>query len=165
MRSASLFIFRPVLLISDKTELRRAGLLDVFQHADRGFVVGIRARLEDDLAVRLDDEFDVLGIALAQDRIGIRLLEAVREIDGARQVDRHAMRHRPAGRYCQRQGEHERKAAKLAAHPSPTDANRTRIIEAHGYRVIRFRNNEVSENLDGVLAVIAEEIAIARNER
>jgi very-short-patch-repair endonuclease len=31
--------------------------------------------------------------------------------------------------------------------------------------VIRFRNNEVSENLDGVLAVIAEEIAIARNER
>lgn len=48
---------------------------------------------------------------------------------------------------------------------SPTDANRTRIIEAHGYRVIRFWNNEVFENLDGVLTVIAEEIAIARNER
>lgn len=48
---------------------------------------------------------------------------------------------------------------------SPTDANRTRIIEAHGYRVIRFWNNEVFENLDGVLTVIAEEIAIATNER
>jgi len=48
---------------------------------------------------------------------------------------------------------------------SGTDANRTRIIEAHGYRVIRFWNNEVFENLDGVLTVIAEEIAIARNER
>ena len=48
---------------------------------------------------------------------------------------------------------------------SPTDANRTRIIEAHGYRVIRFWNNEVFENLDGVLTVIAEEIANARNER
>lgn len=48
---------------------------------------------------------------------------------------------------------------------SPTDANRTRIIEAHGYRVIRFWNNEVLGNIDGVLQVIAEEIAIARNER
>ncbi|WP_330997577.1 endonuclease domain-containing protein, partial [Erythrobacter donghaensis] len=48
---------------------------------------------------------------------------------------------------------------------SPTDANRTRIIEAHGYRVIRFWNNEVLGNIDGVLTVIAEEIAIARNER
>lgn len=48
---------------------------------------------------------------------------------------------------------------------SPTDANRTRVIEAHGYRVIRFWNNEVLGNIDGVLTVIAEEIAIARNER
>ena len=48
---------------------------------------------------------------------------------------------------------------------STTDANRTRIIEAHGYRVIRFWNNEVLENIDGVLTVIAEEIAIPRNER
>ncbi|MCX9146154.1 endonuclease domain-containing protein [Erythrobacter sp. WG] len=46
---------------------------------------------------------------------------------------------------------------------SAADANRTRIIEAHGYRVIRFWNNEVLENLDGVLTVIAQEIAIARN--
>ena len=48
---------------------------------------------------------------------------------------------------------------------SPIDANRTRLIEAHGYRVIRFWNNEVLGNIDGVLTVIAEEIAIARNGR
>jgi very-short-patch-repair endonuclease len=42
------------------------------------------------------------------------------------------------------------------------DANRTRVIEAHGYRVIRFWNNEVLENLDGVLEAIAAELAIAR---
>jgi BirA family biotin operon repressor/biotin-[acetyl-CoA-carboxylase] ligase len=47
---------------------------------------------------------------------------------------------------------------------SPTDTNRTRIIEAHGYRVIRFWNNEVLGNLDGVLQVIAQEIVIARNQ-
>ncbi len=47
---------------------------------------------------------------------------------------------------------------------SPTDANRTRIIEAYGYRVIRFWNNEVLGNIDGVLTVIAQEIAIARNQ-
>ena len=47
---------------------------------------------------------------------------------------------------------------------SLTDANRTRIIEAHGYRVIRFWNNEVLGNTEGVLAVIAQEIALARNE-
>ena len=47
---------------------------------------------------------------------------------------------------------------------SATDANRTRIIEAHGYRVIRFWNNEVLENIDGVLTMIAQEIAIARNQ-
>ena len=42
------------------------------------------------------------------------------------------------------------------------DIARTRIIEAHGYRVIRFWNNEVLENTDGVLQVIAGELAIAR---
>ena len=46
---------------------------------------------------------------------------------------------------------------------SPSDAGRTRIIEAHGYRVIRFWNNEVLGNIEGVLQVIAQEIAIARN--
>ena len=47
---------------------------------------------------------------------------------------------------------------------SPTDDDRTREIEAHGYRVIRFWNNDVLSNTDGVLTCIAEEIALARNE-
>lgn len=46
---------------------------------------------------------------------------------------------------------------------SETDAERTRILEAHGYRVIRFWNNEVLTNTDGVLQVIAQEIRVARN--
>ena len=36
------------------------------------------------------------------------------------------------------------------------DARRTRWLEAQGYRVMRFWNNEVSDNLEGVLAVILE---------
>ena len=34
------------------------------------------------------------------------------------------------------------------------DAERTRFIERHGYRVIRFWNNEVMGNADGVVAEI-----------
>ena len=34
------------------------------------------------------------------------------------------------------------------------DAKRTAYIEARGYRVLRFWNHEVFENLDGVLQVI-----------
>ncbi|MGH7102037.1 MAG: endonuclease domain-containing protein [Acetobacteraceae bacterium] len=34
------------------------------------------------------------------------------------------------------------------------DAPRSATIEAHGYRVIRFWNNDVMENLDGVLQSI-----------
>ena len=47
---------------------------------------------------------------------------------------------------------------------STTDDARTRMIEAHGYRVIRFWNHDILQNTDGVLARIAEEIALARNE-
>ncbi len=47
---------------------------------------------------------------------------------------------------------------------SATDAARTEMIEAHGYRVIRFWNNDVFQNTDGVLIRISEEIALARNE-
>ena len=47
---------------------------------------------------------------------------------------------------------------------SATDEARTRAIEAHGYRVIRFWNNDVLANTDCVLHSIAEEIAFARNE-
>ena len=38
------------------------------------------------------------------------------------------------------------------------------MIEAHGYRVIRFWNSDVLRNTDGVLQVILHEIALARNE-
>ena len=48
---------------------------------------------------------------------------------------------------------------------SLTDAGRTEIIEAHGYRVIRFWNNDILENTDGVIEAIMEEIKLARNER
>lgn len=47
---------------------------------------------------------------------------------------------------------------------SLTDEARTREIEAHGYQVIRFWNNDVLANTDGVLVRIAEEIALARNK-
>ena len=43
------------------------------------------------------------------------------------------------------------------------DAARTRMIEAQGHRVIRFWNNDVLANTDGVLTVIAHELALARN--
>ncbi|WP_295529773.1 endonuclease domain-containing protein [Novosphingobium sp. Chol11] len=46
---------------------------------------------------------------------------------------------------------------------SEADAARTRLIEAQGYRVIRFWNNDVLANTDGVLTVIAHELALARN--
>ena len=36
------------------------------------------------------------------------------------------------------------------------DAVRTAFLEAEGYRVIRFWNNEVLSNVDGVLIAIAE---------
>lgn len=38
----------------------------------------------------------------------------------------------------------------------PYDQARTRYLETQGYRVLRFWNNEVLENLDGVLEVIAD---------
>ncbi len=38
------------------------------------------------------------------------------------------------------------------------DAARTAYLESCGYRVLRFWNNEVVENLDGVLERIAEDI-------
>lgn len=46
---------------------------------------------------------------------------------------------------------------------SLTDEGRTEIIEAHGYRVIRFWNNEILQNTDGVVEAILEEMRIARN--
>ena len=43
------------------------------------------------------------------------------------------------------------------------DAERSRMIEGHGYTVIRFWNNEVTENLNGVLESILHHLSIARN--
>jgi very-short-patch-repair endonuclease len=36
------------------------------------------------------------------------------------------------------------------------DAARTRALEAEGYRVIRFTNRDISRDLEGVLATIAQ---------
>ena len=46
---------------------------------------------------------------------------------------------------------------------SPTDAARTALIEAHGYTVIRFWNNDVLANTDGVLEEIRQALLIGRN--
>jgi len=43
------------------------------------------------------------------------------------------------------------------------DDERTRMIESYGYRVIRFWNNEVLQNTDGVVLRIAEELALNAN--
>jgi very-short-patch-repair endonuclease len=40
-----------------------------------------------------------------------------------------------------------------------TDAVRTRYLEAQGYRVLRFWNNDVMTNLEGVLRIV--ELALA----
>ncbi|MFD2183854.1 endonuclease domain-containing protein [Rhodoplanes azumiensis] len=39
------------------------------------------------------------------------------------------------------------------------ESKRTAYLEAQGYRVLRFWNNEVLGNIDGVLTVIAEALA------
>src|SRR5690349_5393478 len=40
-------------------------------------------------------------------------------------------------------------------HSEEADLERTRLIEAEGYRVLRFWNNDILGNADGVHAVIA----------
>ncbi len=47
-------------------------------------------------------------------------------------------------------------------HSESKNAARSELIEAHGYRVIRFWNNDVMDNLEGVLETIVREIRIAR---
>ena len=46
---------------------------------------------------------------------------------------------------------------------SPTDEARTRMIESYGYRVIRFWNNDVLQNTDGVVLGITQALALATN--
>jgi len=36
------------------------------------------------------------------------------------------------------------------------DASRTRFMEREGYRVLRFWNHDIVDNLEGVLTVVAE---------
>ena len=43
-------------------------------------------------------------------------------------------------------------------HSMSADAPRTTVIEAFGYRVIRFWNNDVLQNTEGVLQVIRAEL-------
>ncbi|MGB3752658.1 MAG: DUF559 domain-containing protein [Parerythrobacter sp.] len=50
-------------------------------------------------------------------------------------------------------------------HSVEIDAARTAAIEAHGYSIVRFWNNDILENTDGVLEAICAEIDNARNER
>ena len=40
-------------------------------------------------------------------------------------------------------------------HNETVDAGRTRFLEGEGYRILRFWNNDVLANLDGVLEAIA----------
>ena len=48
-------------------------------------------------------------------------------------------------------------------HGDEADAARTAVIEAFGYRVIRFWNNDVLANTEGVLEAIRQELLIARD--
>ena len=43
------------------------------------------------------------------------------------------------------------------------DARRAELIEAHGYRVVRYWNSDIMENLDGVLEDILRHLSIATN--
>ena len=47
-------------------------------------------------------------------------------------------------------------------HNPVADAERTTVLEAIGYRVIRFWNHDVAKNLDGVLEEIASEVRLIR---
>lgn len=47
---------------------------------------------------------------------------------------------------------------------STTDQARTQLIEAHGYTVLRFWNNDVLSNTEGVLEEIRQALANARNQ-
>jgi very-short-patch-repair endonuclease len=43
---------------------------------------------------------------------------------------------------------------------SPEDRHRDRALCAHGYRVIRIWNNNVIDNLDGVLQTLLSELDV-----
>ena len=45
---------------------------------------------------------------------------------------------------------------------SAADIERTRTLEAHGFTVLRFWNNDVVENMDGILEEIRRTLLLAR---
>jgi very-short-patch-repair endonuclease len=47
-------------------------------------------------------------------------------------------------------------------HSETKDARRTAFLEARGFRVLRFWNHDVLENLEGVLAVVSAALAASR---
>jgi very-short-patch-repair endonuclease len=49
-------------------------------------------------------------------------------------------------------------------HTPETDAPRTRLLEANGYTVIRFWNDEVLHNTEGVIEEIRRMLSIARGQ-
>ncbi len=51
-------------------------------------------------------------------------------------------------------GQHDVRAAQ--------DAERTRILEQWGYHVVRFWNNDVLGNIDGVLEAILQDLQLVR---
>jgi len=48
-------------------------------------------------------------------------------------------------------------------HDAARDAARTGVIDRYGYRVLRFWNNDLLANTDGVLEAIRQELMVARN--
>ena len=50
------------------------------------------------------------------------------------------------------------------AEASAADANSTRMIEAHGYTVIRYWNSDVINNLEGVVENILHHLRLASND-
>ncbi len=48
---------------------------------------------------------------------------------------------------------------------SSAESERSRFLQTEGYRVLRFWNNEVMANLDGVLQTIAQQLGAATPTR
>ena len=49
-------------------------------------------------------------------------------------------------------------------HDTDIDSNRTKFLEQHGFKVLRFWNNDVLENLEGVLETIVNAAAERRTK-
>lgn len=47
-------------------------------------------------------------------------------------------------------------------HSEAKDARRTAFLETKGFRILRFWNHEVMQNLDGVLTVVEAALSISR---